>query len=513
MRYFAFLVSFLALLISHTLPAATLRMAFDSEPISLDPQEQLSESTLQFSHMVFDPLVRWTQDGKIQPRLATSWKQISPTTTRVYLRKNVHFHNGNLFSAKDVIYTIDRLKRSPDFRALFTSIDSVTKVNEYAVDIHCNHPTPLLLNILTYVFPMDKKFYEGRDQIVKFGRTFASQHTSGTGPFIIKERDPGVRMVLVRNKDYWDTKSKGNVDKLILTPIRNDSTRLAALLSGDVDFIFPVSPVDIARAKEADNIQVITLPTSRLLLLQLNQKRRKEFRDIRVREAINLAINQPLIVKKILRGYARPAGQLSASSLLGYVDTIKPEYNLKKALQLMKEAGYPHGFRVSMMAPNNRYMDDEKVAQAVAAMLGRLHITVDLKTLPKAQYFQQYDARAADIMMLGWQSDTMDSNNLFEFLTACPDAKSGLGAYNASEYCVPSINSEITQANREMNLKKRTKILQDIETKVADSAAVVPLYWQDLTWAAKDNIGIKDIVNEQNYPHLGDLVITPPKSN
>lgn len=510
MRYLAIFVPLLALLISHSLPAATLRMAFDSEPISLDPQEQLSESTLQMSHMVFDPLVRWKQNGEIEPRLATHWEKISPTTTRFYLRKNVRFHTGNPFSAKDVVYTIDRLKRSPDFRAMFDSIDSATKVDDFTVDIHCDHPNPLLLNIMTYVFPMDKKYYQGRDKIVKFARTFASQHTSGTGPFIIEENNPGVSMVLVRNEDYWDTKSKGNVDKIILTPIRNDATRLAALLSGDVDFIFPVSPMDIKRTEDTKHIQVITLPTSRILLLQMNQKRRKEFRDIRVRKAINLAINQALIVEKILKGHAVPAGQLSGRSLSGHVDDLKPEYNIQEALSLMKQAGYEKGFRVSMMAPNNRYMDDEKVAQAVANMLKRIHITVDLKTLPKAQYFQFYDARAADIMMLGWQSDTMDSNNLFEFISACPDAKSGLGAYNASEYCVPGINEEITKANREMNPEKRTLILQRIETKVAQSAAIVPLYWQNITWAAKDNVEIKNIVNEQNYPHLGDLVITPP---
>lgn len=487
--------------------SATLRMAFDSDPVSLDPHEQLSESTLQFSHMVFDPLVRWTQSGQIEPRLATHWESLSPTVTRFYLRKGVTFHTGNPFTADDVAYTILRLKRSTDFRAMFDTIASVKVIDPYTIDIYSTHPNPLLFNIMTYVFPMDKKFYQGHDQIIKFGKTFASQHTSGTGPFIITEREPGVRMVLVRNKDYWDTKSKGNVDKIIITPIHNDSTRLAALLSGDVDFISPVSPIDIQRVKNASGIQVIALPSSRIMLLHMNEKRRKEFRDVRVRRAINLAINQALIVQKILKGYAEPAGQLSSDKFLGHVDSIKPEYNLKEALQLMKEAGYQKGFRVSMMAPNNRYMDDDKVAQAITAMLGRIHIKVDLKTLPKAQYFQQYDERAADIMMLGWQSDTEDSNNLFEFIVACPDAKTGLGAYNASEYCNPSINEDIKLANREMNPEKRARILQQVEITLHNDAAIVPLYWQYNTWAARSNIHIKDIVNDQNYPFLGDLVI------
>ena len=487
--------------------AVTLKMAFDADPVSLDPHEQLSEGTLQLSHMVFDPLVRWKQNGQIEPRLATHWKQITPTTTRFFLRKNVRFQTGNQFTAEDVAYTIRRLKRSADFRAMFDNISSAIVINKHTIDIRSSHTNPLLLNIMTYVFPLDKVFYQGRDQIIKFGNSFASQHVSGTGPFIVKEREPGVRMVLTRNKDYWDTKSKGNVDKIIVTPIKNDSTRLAALLSGDVDFISPVSPIDIERTKNSKGVQVITLATGRILLLHMNEKRRKEFRDVRVRRAINLAINQPLIVEKILKGYAVPAGQLSASKFLGHVNHLKPQYDLPKALELMKQAGYEKGFRISMMAPNNRYMNDDKVAQAIAAMLGRIHITVDLKTLPKAQYFQQYDERAADIMMLGWQSDTEDSNNLFEFIIACQDAESGLGAYNASEYCAPSINTDIKLANRETNPEKRARIMQRIEMKLHDDAAIVPLYWQYNIWAAKNNLHIDRIVNDQNHPFLGDLVI------
>lgn len=501
------IVCCLALLLWNKATATTLKMAFDADPISLDPHEQLSEGTLQFSHLVFDPLLRWKQDSQFEARLATKWERIDNKTMRFYLRHNVTFRTGNPFTAKDVIYTIERLKKSPDFRAMFDTIDSVSLVDKYTVDVHSTYTNPLLLNIMTYVFPMDKAFYQDQDQIVKYGETFASRNVSGTGPFILTERELGNRMELERNPNYWDKNTTGNVDKIILTPIRADSTRLAALLSGDVDFIFPVSPIDIERTKKIKGIQLVTLPSTRILLLHMNQKRRKEFQDIRVRKAINLAINQSLIVEKILKGYATPAGQLSADRFLGHINNLEPEYDLKKALMLMKEAGYEKGFRITMMAPNNRYMNDEKVAQAITAMLSRIHITVDLKTLPKAQYFKEFDNRSADIMMLGWQSDTMDSNNLFEFIIACPDAKTGLGAYNASEYCRPYIDDDIRQANREMNPERRIRLMQQIERTIYNDAAIVPLYWQSLTWAAKDKVKIRDIVNDQNYPHIGDLFI------
>ncbi|BFM47852.1 ABC transporter substrate-binding protein [Marinomonas sp. THO17] len=487
--------------------SVTLRMAFDADPISLDPHEQLSEGTLQFSHLTFDPLLRWRQDGSFEPRLATQWQQINPTTTRFLLRKNVRFHTGNPFTAKDVAYTINRLKGSVDFRAMFDTIQSVSLIDDFTLDVHSAKPNPLVLNIMTYVFPMDRRFYQGKDEIVKYGETFASRNVSGTGPFILEKRELGSRLEFKRNPDYWDTDSPGNVDKLIFTPINTDATRLAALLSGDVDFIFPVSPIDIKRTQNTKGIQLVTMPSTRILLLHMNQQRRQEFQDIRVRKAINLAINQNLIVEKILRGYAAPAGQLSPDRFLGHVADLVPEYDLAKAKQLMQQAGYEQGFRVSMMAPNNRYTNDEKVAQAVAAMLAKINIKVDLKTLPKAQYFKEFDDRSADIMMLGWQSDTVDSNNLFEFIIACRDAQTGLGAYNASEYCNPSITNDIRQANQELNPERRLRLLQGIEKTLYQEAAVVPLYWQYLTWAAKDKVKIKDIVNDRNYPYIGDLFI------
>jgi peptide/nickel transport system substrate-binding protein len=481
-------------------------MAFDSDPTSLDPHEHLSENTLQFSHWAFDPLLRWNK-GKFEPRLATKWERIDQSTVRFFLREDVTFHSGHAFSAHDVAYTIQRLKQSPDFRAMYDSIESTTVISDHIIDVHTKAYNPILLNVMAYVFPMDKIYYQGKDEIVKFGDTFASRHVSGTGPFTLVDWKPGNYMELKRNPNYWDIGSAGNVDRVILTPILNDSTRLAALLSGDVDFIFPISPLDIARTKKASDVQVVSIPSTRTTLLQMNQNRREEFKDIRVRKAINLAINQSLIVEKILKSYGTPAGQLNPDLFTSYVSELQPKYDLQQALELMKQAGYEAGFRVSMMAPNNGYLSDGQVAQAIRGMLAKIHITVDLKTLPKAQYFQEFANRSADIMMLRWQSDTMDANNPFEFIVACPDSKTGFGAYNASGYCKPSIDMTIQQINREVNPDHRTHLLQQIERTLDDEAVIVPLYWQPLIWAAKKEVNIAAIINPLNHPYLGDLVI------
>ncbi|GAB3479864.1 ABC transporter substrate-binding protein [Marinomonas epiphytica] len=486
--------------------AQTVTFALDADPISLDPHEQLSEGALQYSHLVFDPLVRWTNDGEFEARLATQWQQLDDKTWRISLREGVKFHSGNPLRSEDVAYTLQRLKRSTDFKALFSILESVVVESDNSLLLVTRSPYPLMLNMLALVFPIDSAFYQGRDEIVKFGRSFASAHASGTGPYVVEVRQPGQKLVFARNPNYWDKASLGNVEHLVWLPIRSDSTRLSALLTQDVDVITSLSPIDVARVKRQPDLQLASLVSSRILMLQLNQKKRPELRDIRVREAINLAINQELIVDKILRGYGLAAGQVSAPQFLGHKAQLKPSYDLKRARQLMKQAGYQEGFELTFIAPNNRYMSDEHIAQAVVGMLDKINIKVALKTLPKAQYFQQLDKRAADIMMLGWQSDTLDSNNIYEFLFACQSGETGRGVYNANGYCNPQLDKAIDAANHELNPALRQTMLQNIEQQIHDDFVVVPLHWQAIIWAASKHVDIDAVLNFQNFPYLGDLV-------
>jgi peptide/nickel transport system substrate-binding protein len=206
--------------------AATLKVGLDADPVSLDPHVQLSGGMLQYSHWVFDPLVRYAQDMSIEPRLATRWERVDDNTMRFFLRQGVKFHSGNTFTAKDVKFTIERLKISVDFKGLFEPFVGATVVNDYTVDITTKKPYALLLRMCTYIFPMDSAFYSGKDAagqpkdaIVKVGPSFALQNESGTGPYRVTAREQGVKLVLDRFADYWDKQSPGNVDKIILTPI------------------------------------------------------------------------------------------------------------------------------------------------------------------------------------------------------------------------------------------------------------------------------------------------------
>ena len=493
----------------------TLRLAMDADPKTLDIQEQLSAGMLQFSHWVFDPLVRYRQDMSFEPRLAEKWERIDPTTMRFYLRKGITFHSGNPFTAKDIIFTVNRLKKSVDFKALFEPFDSPVAVNDHVVDIKTKAPYPLLLNMATYIFAMDSVFYSGtddkgkpKDAIVKVGHSFAKLALpSGTGPFRCTFREHGIKMVLERFGDHWDKSSPGNIKKIILTPIKEEATRVAALLSGDVDLITPVPPQDFKRIEKDAKVDLHTFTGGRIIMVQMNQKRLAPLANPKVRQAIVYAVNNAGISKKIMKGTATPAGQMSPKGYKGHNEALKPRYDVKKAMQLMKEAGYPDGFEASMIAPNNRYVNDEKIAEAFVAMVSKIKIKINLKTMPKAQYWDQYDARVADFQLIGWHADTEDSGNFYEFLAMCPNKETGYGQYNSGNYCNAEVDKMTLACQTETDTAKRQKVLQDIEQILYDEAAFVPFHWQNHSFAAHKGINVPPVINTMNFPYWGDLVM------
>ena len=494
--------------------AKTLRLAYDADPVTLDIHEQLSGGTLQLSHMSLDPLIRWTQGLAFENRLATSYERLNDTTVRFNLRKGVKFHSGNEMTAADFKWTFDRLKVSPDFKGIFTNFSALNVIDDYTIDLVTTGPYPLVLHTATYIFPLDSKFYTGTDangndkgEIVKNGASFASTNLSGTGPYVVTSREQGVKIVFDRFKDYWDIDSKGNVDQIIFTPIKDEQTRVAALLSGDVDFIAPVSPNDFGQIKRSSKADLVTMPGTRIITFQLNQERRPEFQNVLVRQAIVNAVNNEAIVKKIMKGFGTTAAQMSPEGYLGYNPKLTPRFDLQEAKNLMKEAGYEDGFSVTMMAPNNRYVNDDKIAQAVAAMLSKINIKVDLQTMPKAQYWPLFDERAADIMMIGWHSDTEDSANFYEFLAMTPNSDTGMGAYNSGNYSSEFVDETTMMANMETDPDTRASMLQAVEERIYQEAGFIPLHWQNLAWAARKGVEIEWVVNAFNFPYLGDLVI------
>jgi peptide/nickel transport system substrate-binding protein len=510
----AILVLVCATLLAAPASAKTLRMAYDADPTSLDPHEQLAGATLQLSHLLFDPLVRWRSDFSFEPRLAESWEKVDARTTRFRLRAGVKHQSGNPLTAKDVVWTFERLRKSPDFKALFEPFETARAIDELTVEFVAKKPYPLTLNLATYIFPMDSAFYTGedargrpKDEIVKHGASFASMNASGTGPFILTRREQGVRLSFKRNPDYWDKGSPGNVAEIVFTPIKEAATRVAALLAGDVDFIAPVPPTDFSRLETNGCCDLVTMPGTRILVFQLNQERVAAFKDRRVREAMTLAINTQAIVEKLLRGAGTPAGQLSPPGYAGHDPELQPRFDPARARKLMEEAGYADGFSVTMMAPNNRYVSDFRIAEAVVGMLARIGVKVELTTMPKAQYWPKFDERAADIMMIGWHSDTEDSANFFEFLAMTPNAETGYGQYNSGNYANPELDRLAIESQSVTDEAARAAILRKAERILHEDAAMLPIHWPHLSWAARKGVDIAKVVNVMDFPYLGDLVM------
>lgn len=269
---------------------------------------------------------------------------------------------------------------------------------------------------------------------------------------------------------------------------------------------FRSPPQDFNRIEKDKNLKLVLINGGRIITFQMNQKRRPELGNKKVRQAIVHAVNNAGIVKKIMKNKATLAAQQGPKGYQGYKESLKPRYDLRKAKALMKEAGYANGFEITMMAPNNRYVNDAKIAEATAQMLGKIGIKVNLKTMPKAQYWNEFDARAADMMMIGWHSDTEDSGNFSEFLMMCFNKETGYGQYN-SGYCNPKVDELVIAAQSETDLAKRANILQEIEQILYDDAAFVPFHWQNHAYGAKKNLMIKPILNSMNFPYFGDLVV------
>lgn len=505
----------LAGLLSFAPAAATeLRVAYDAEPATLDIHEQRSVSVLQLAHLSFDPLLRWDRDLRFEPRLATRWKRIDPLTVRFFLRRDVRFHSGNPMTAKDFKFTFERLKGSYDYRPVFEKFTELRVIDDYTIDLVTSSPYPLVLHAATYLFPLDRMFYTGsgangddKAAIVKNGPSFASTHLSGTGPYRLVAREPGARIVLERYADYWDEGSPGNVKRIVLRSIENDNARVAALLAGDVDLVASVPPGEFKRIRGARDVELFTLPGTRLVMLQMNQDRRPEFREQRVRMAIVHAIDKNRIARAIMGGFATPAGQFSPPGYLGHNAKLEPRYDLALAQRLMRDAGYANGFSITMMSPVDRYGNDAEIAREIAAMLAKINIKVELTTMANVEYWPKFDDRAADIMMIGWRSETEDSANFYEFLAMTPDQSTGLGAYNSGNYSSDYVDTMTNEANRETDPEKRAEILRSIEASVYQDAAFIPLYWQNLAWAARKGVNIEPVVNSLNLPYLGDLVI------
>jgi len=494
--------------------AMTLRVSNQGDVQSMDPHSLNESLQLSFTGNVYESLIERDKSMNLAPALATKWTQQSPTVWRFDLRPGVKFHDGTPFTADDVVFTFKRAAgEGSDMKGYTNPIKEVRKVGDLAVDIETNAPYPILPDTLTTLAMMSKKWCEDNKAERPVDRRKGIENTAsfkanGTGPFRLKERQPSVRTVLVKNFNWWG-KSESNVDEVVFTPIGNDATRVAALLSGETDVMEPVPLQDVERIKSA-GINVLQGPELRTIFLGMDQKRdelqfssikgKNPFKDVRVRRAFYQAIDEETIKARVMRGAALPTALMVGSAVRGFQADMnkRPPYDVEAAKKLLADAGYPNGFEVGLNCPNDRYVNDAAVCQAVAANLARIGVKVNLMAETKNSYFPKILRRDTSFYLLGWTPSTVDSHDVLSAIMATPNDK-GQGQFNLGAYSNPKIDELTLKIQSETDQKKRNEMIREAFKIHQDDIGHIPLHQQALAWAASKKVELVQLPNNYMY--------------
>ena len=486
--------------------AVTLRVANQGDATSMDPHSLNESLQLSITGNVYEPLVGRDKKLGLAPALATKWAQTSPNIWRFELRRGVKFHDGTPMTADDVVFSFKRAAGDgSDMKGYTSAMKDMRKVDDFTVELETTAPFPILPDVISLVYVMSKKWCEDNKADKPVDRrkgieNAASFRANGTGPYRLRERQPTTRSVFVRNPSYWD-KIEGNVDEVVFTPIGNDATRVAAMLSGEIDMMEPVPLQDVERLKSNANLTVMQGPELRTIFLGMDQKRdelqfssvkgKNPFKDKRVRQAVFQAIDIEAIKSRVMRGAATPTALMVAPGIKGFVPDLNKRllHDTEGAKKLLAEAGYPNGFEVGMNCPNDRYVNDGEICQAVAANLARIGIKVNLQAESKATYFPKILRRDTSFYLLGWTPGTYDAHNALSNLMATPTDK-GQGQFNLGSYSNAKVDELTLKVQSETDQARRNAMIAEAFKLHADDIGHIPLHQQALAWAMKKNVSL-----------------------
>jgi peptide/nickel transport system substrate-binding protein len=491
--------------------AANLTVGIASEPSSVDPMFHALTPNFEVALAIFDPLVAADSNFKLQPALAESWSADGNVWT-FKLRPNVKFSDGSPFTAEDVVFSFNRVGKvpnSPSPLTIYTStIKSVTAVDPLTVKIETKGPDPILPNSIAIVAIMSHKAAAGP---APEGKTTTELNRGdgliGTGPYKFVSWQRGADIVLERNPEYWGPKPAW--DKVILRPIINNSARVAALLSKDVDVIEQVPADDLPKLRKDKNVHLAEKPSNRLIFISMEQTAavppgmqgtdgKNPLADKRVREALSLAVNRKGIVDRVLNGAGVPAGDLQPYPLFGTSKELSqaPKFDLKKAKELMSEAGWGKGFAMSLGSPAGRYPSDERVSQAIAAMWSQLGVKADVQAMASALFFAKRRDHTFSSDLSGWLSSTGENSNSLKANVMTRNAATGYGSNNYSGYGNPKVDELIIKATQTLNDDERSKLLQEAAVTAMHEEALLPLYFVTNVWGMQNNIAYGGATNE-----------------
>lgn len=497
----------LTLLAAPTLHAKTFKWSSASDIPTLDVHSQNNALGNGVHAAIYDSLVYYNSTSfKPEPQLALSWKNVSPTQVRFQLRPGVKFSDGSPLTADDVVFSIMRaMAKTSNYAVYAEGIDKAVKVDANTVDILLKAPTPTLINQLTELRIMSKAWAEKNNStspkdIKTQEETFAHRNAMGTGPYVVKEWQPDQRLVLAPNPNYWG-KNPTNVTEIVYTPIKSQATRLAALLSGETDFVLDPSPQDLPRLRGNADLKVIDGVENRTIFLGMDQHRnelpgsnvkgRNPLKDARVRKALYQAIDINALNRVTMRGLSQNTGTLVAPQVNGWTKKADARwpYDLAAAQKLLADAGYAQGFEVDFACPNNRYISDEAICQAVTAMWARVGVKAKLRTLPLVTYFPMIQRYEASIYMLGWGVPTFDALYSLQSLLRTVGA-GGDGNYNVGRYSNPQMDALIERVKVETDLKVRNELIEKALVLSHEDVAYLPLHNQIIPWAMRKNIQV-----------------------
>ncbi len=504
----ALLVALLALTatVVSTAHAKTFKWASQGDVLTMDPHAQNEGLNNSISDHVYEPLVTRGKTMAIEPALAVSWQVVNPTTMRFKLRDKVTFHDATPFTADDVVFSIARaLEKTSNFGAYMQGIKEAKKVDNLTVDIVLNSPTPTLLDQLTEVRIMSRawatKYNVQRPQDFKNKEeTFAARNANGTGAFVLRAREPDVKTVLVANSNWWG-KRDSNVTEVVYTPIKQDATRIAALLTGEIDLVLDPPVQDLGNLRNNKALKIlegnenrtvfINMDQGRNELLYSNVKGKNPFKDVRVRQAILLTVDVNALQKTIMRGLSLPTMSMIAPQVRGYSKDLekRPAVDIAKAKKLMTEAGYPTGFDVTLDCPNNRYINDERICTAVAGMLSKIDVRIKLNSMPRVTYFPKIQNMDTSMYLYGWGVPTFDSLYTLQAVVRTKTT-GGDGEQNYSGYSNPKVDALIDALKTEGDFAKRTALTRDALMLHQADVGHIPLHHQIIPWAMRKNVTV-----------------------
>jgi peptide/nickel transport system substrate-binding protein len=480
--------------------AETLRWGSARDIGSLDPYSYGDSFTINVLNHVYEGLVRYDRDLRIEPALAASWEVVSPTVWRFHLREGVTFHDGAAFDADDVIASLRRVSHpASPLKGNLPAYKSATKIDALTVDIEMNGAYPLLLNDLTNIHIFDAGWLADNNaevptDIAAQVEGYATYHANGTGPFMVESRSPDARTVLAVNPDWWDT-PQHNLTRIEFTPITSAATRAAALLSGEIDFVDNAPVQDLPRLAAAPNVKLLERTDLRTIMLGVSQRPTladgspNPMTDLRVRQAMQASIDLVLLRDRVMRGKSRNAGLLVAPGIPGYDEQLDTPVAADPARvkALLAEAGVPEGFAFSFNCMTDGYVNEEQICQAIAAMWARAGLDPRLDLGPRAVQTPKRTGGQADVYTFGWA--TLPMLDAYSLLIQVLHSKTGnAGVFNWGDWSYPRIDALTKSASIELD--RATRLAMETEAlKIArDEVAMIPLHQQPMAWAVSSDI-------------------------